>query len=181
MQVQYDQPVWNIKRAYYTAMKLDGSTAITDTILDGYVMCHDLTNQVQTQVGASTKNVTGVAVTKPEDGADGDNTPYFAGVVVDTKTGFKGPGDVWIIQCADALETFVGVNVTTDPLVYLMPVSGQWYLGETMTAIGGTGSTAARSVLRLVSKTCAHPLVTDATLTATPANIKVCLGGGYGG
>lgn len=190
-QVQYDQPIWNQKMAYYTALDLDGSTALTDELLNGYALFADLTTYTYKPSGGTSKNILGLAATRCEDSGDGDNRPYFIGIITNVKPGRTEAGWVWVVGSGDAVTTYVGVNTTTDPLVALGGVTGQWYLGAVSNSgsgvvTAGTGTTAGTvsiPTLGDIARVCALPLETDATLTATPANIKCRVGplGGVGG
>lgn len=170
-QVQYEDAIWLQKLVYYTALQLDGVTAITDVLKEGYALFKDLVNVTITIVGSSSKNIRGVAATKCEDGAAGDNRYYLSGIVTNVKPGFKGPGHVWVITRGDAVRTYVGVNTTVDPPVYLCGITAQWYLG----AEAGSVATAAAN-MQGIGRVVAKPLITDATLTATPAYILCDIG-----
>jgi len=181
-QVQYNQPVWNQKQAYYTALQLDGSTAITDELKEGYALFKDLTNTTLVKPGASTSSQTtsalGVTVTRCEDGASGDNRHYFGGIVTNVKPGFTGPGWVWIISCGDAVACLVGNTTAVDPPTFLGGSSGQWYLA-TVSGSVASGAAMHSSVFRVV----ARPLtVTTIASGGVAANVDCDVGpvGGIG-
>lgn len=178
MQVQYDQPVWNQKMVYYTAKKLDG-TAITDEIFPGYALFKDLANTTIPYPGgtsAQTKDGLGVTATQCEDSASGDNRPYFAGIVTNAQRGFKGPGWVWVINCGDAVDAYVGNTTTIDPVSYLGGTSGQWYL---TTVTGGVSSAA--EMLLTVARVCARPLSAETIASGGAAKNVKCDVGPVGG
>ena len=150
-QVQYDQPVWNQKMVYYTALKLDGTTAITSELFEGYALFKDLTTITVPNLTSTGKSALGVTATRCEDDSDGDNRPYFAGIITNVKPGTTGAAWVWVISAGDAVPCLVGNTTGVDPVTYLGGITNQWYLG---TIAGSVASGAAMhlSVFAVVAK-----------------------------
>lgn len=181
--VQYNGPCFNTKMVFYTAKDLGGD-AITDEVVKGAVMCLDIANTTiparflnAPTVGhfsspGSTVDLLGVAVTKPEDGGDGDNLSLFAGIVTEVPDGFDEAGWVEVVSGGDLVEALVNGATVLDPVTSLRPTSGQWYLSAETSSI----ASAAANLLAL-SRICAQPLVAQTTTSTRLVKCRVGRGG----
>ena len=142
---------------------------VGEALKPGYALCYDIAEDLTPQGEEFGEMVRGIVVIKPATA----NLEFFAGIVKKVhqrldngigSTDYSGFVEVYEPKYGTFVDAFCGANiVVTEPLV---PVDGQWWLVPAATTdiaqdwpIAGVGQAA----------------VTDATLTATPANALVML------